>query len=82
MTNSVQMWWLDLGSEKLLTIFCPLGEVMEKPFCYAATYIWFQLELSAPISRSLNYDRSEDVGSEQCSDRMKQVIACLPDKVG
>ena len=37
--------------------------------------------MTAIIDEGLHYDHSDDVGSEHCSDRMKQVISCFPDFV-
>ena len=79
--DPLQMWWLNLNSERLLAIYCRKGQAKEEPFQYAASYMQKQLGLTTPITQSLHYDRSEDVGSEQCSNRMKEVMACLPNKI-
>ena len=78
---SLQMWWLDLTSEKLLAIYCQEGQAMEEPFHSAACYLEDQLKLEGPLGEALEFDWSEDVQSEQCSDLKKGVMACIPDKV-
>ena len=39
MMNPLQMWWLNLGSEKLLAVYCKKGQANEKPFQNAASYM-------------------------------------------
>ena len=78
MATLLQMWWLDLGSERLLAIYCPRNQEKRTPFNYAASCAVEQLDLNEAIADSLHYDRSDDVGTELCSDRMMKVIECLP----
>ena len=71
-----------MGSESLLAIYCPKFEERRPPFQYAASCVEKQLNLEGTIADSLHIDRSDDVGTALCSDRMMKVIACLPQFVG
>ena len=79
--SSLQMWWLDLEPERLLAIYCQEGQATEEPFHSAFCYLEDQLKLEGPLGEALEFDWSEDVQSEQCSDLKKGVMACIPDKV-
>ena len=75
------MWWLDLEPERLLAIYCQEGQATEEPFHSAFCFLEDQLKLEGPLGEALEFDWSEDVQSEQCSDLKKGVMACIPDKV-
>ena len=77
----LQMWWLDLKSEQLLAIYCQEGQAMEEPFHSAACCLEDQLKLEGPLGENLEFDWAYNGQSGHWSDRMKTVMACIPDKV-
>ena len=54
---------------------------MEEPFQSAICCLEDQLKLDGPLGRNLEFDWASDGQSGHWSDRMKTVMACMPDKV-
>ena len=75
-----EMYWLEVGSRKILAVVCASKQVKKEPFSHAKSHLMKgMVDLKKGIDH-VHLEKSCDVGSRGWSDRMFIVNACLSEK--